>query len=69
MAVTDSGRFVLPDPTLELSEVVQRVISDEFRSTITGEMKQPIDAHHGVHIQRFITAVADSIEMGDAVTP
>ncbi|MFL6044658.1 MAG: Gfo/Idh/MocA family protein [Propionibacteriaceae bacterium] len=67
MAVTDSGRFVLPDPTAELSEVVQRVISDEFRRTITGEMEQPIDAHHGVHVQRLITAVAASIEGPDVI--
>jgi predicted dehydrogenase len=67
-AVTDAGHTILEDPTPYEPGEVQRAITDEFTKAIRGEIRQPLDARHGVHLQRLLAAVAESIETGDAVS-
>ncbi len=66
-AVTDAGRFVLPDPTPDPPEPVQRAIMEEFVRTVSGELVQPLDVHRGVRLQRLIAAVLQSLQTQDAV--
>jgi predicted dehydrogenase len=67
-AVTDAGHALLDDPTPHQPGEVQRAITDEFARAIRGEIRQPLDAHHGVHLQRLLAAVAESIDTGAAVS-
>jgi predicted dehydrogenase len=67
VAVTDGGRFVLPDPTPDPPDVVRRTIADEFARTVRGELAQPIDVHHGLRIQRILAAVQKSAATGSPV--
>jgi len=66
-AVTDVGRFVLPDPTPDPLEPVQRAIMEEFVRTVSGGLVQPLDVHRGVRLQRLIAAVLQSLQTEDAV--
>jgi predicted dehydrogenase len=67
-AVTDAGLVVLADPTPYQPDAVQRVITDEFARAARGEFRQPLDVHHGVHLQRLLAAVAASIDARDTVS-
>jgi predicted dehydrogenase len=64
-SVTDAGQVVLADPTPYQPAGVQRAIMDRFARAVRGEVRQPLDVHHGVHLQRLVTAVAESIRTGD----
>ena len=66
-AATDAGRAVLDDPTPREPAAVQRTIAAEFAATVAGELRQPLDVHHGVRLQRLVAAVAEAIDTGDAV--
>jgi predicted dehydrogenase len=68
-AVTDTGRFVLADPSAVLQGDVQRAIADQFARAVRGESGQEIDVHHGVRLQRLLDAVAESIRTGQPATP
>jgi predicted dehydrogenase len=68
-AITDSGRVLLADPTPYQPGEVQRVIAEEFARTVQGEIDQPVDVHRGVHLQRLIAAVAESIGTAQTVNP
>jgi predicted dehydrogenase len=68
-AVTDAGRFVLADPTPYQPAEVQRVIAEEFGRAVRAEIRQPLDVHRGVRLQRLIAAVDAAIDSGDAVSP
>lgn len=64
-AVTDAGHTALADPTPYEPGAVQRAIADEFARAVRGTVRQPLDVHHGVHLQRLLAAVAESIDTGD----
>jgi predicted dehydrogenase len=66
-AVTDTGHAILADPTPYQPGDVQHTIADEFARAVRGEVRQPLDVHRGVRLQRLIAAVAESIDTGDAV--
>lgn len=66
-AISDAGRVLLADPTPYDPAPLLRVIADEFARTVRGEIDQPFDAHRGVHLQRLIAAVAESIDTAQAV--
>jgi predicted dehydrogenase len=68
-AVTDAGRVVLADPTPYQPAEVQRVIVEEFVRTVRGEIRQPLDVHRGVRLQRLIAAVDTAIDTADATSP
>jgi predicted dehydrogenase len=67
-AVTDAGHVVLADPTPYQPGEVQRAIADEFARAVRGEFRQPLDVHHGVHLQRLVAAVAESIDTRDTAS-
>ena len=67
-AVTDAGHVVLADPTPYEPAEVQRTIADEFARAVRGEIRQPLDVHRGVRLQRLIAAVAESIDTGRGVS-
>jgi len=67
-AATDAGHAVLDDPTPYQPGEVQRTITDEFTRTIRGELRQPLDVHRGVHLQRLLAAVAEALDTRDAVS-
>jgi len=73
-ALTDAGRLVMADPASGGagsggSDDVPRRVVEEFAQAIRGEQLQQIDVHHGVHIQRLLAAVAESIDASSATTP
>ena len=45
-----------------------QTIAAEFACTVRGERPQPLDVHQGVHLQRLIAAVAESIDSKTVVT-
>jgi predicted dehydrogenase len=67
-AATEAGRTVLDDPTPDEPGAVQRVITAEFARTVRGELRQRLDVHHGVRLQRLVAAVAESIDTGDTAS-
>ena len=67
-AVTAAGSVVLPDPTPYEPGPLLHTIAAEFACTVRGERPQPLDVHRGVHLQRLIAAVAESIDSKTVVT-
>ena len=61
---TDQGLLRLADPTPHDPAPVQRTIADEFARTIRRELRQPLDVHHGVRLQRLLAAVAAAAGTG-----
>ena len=68
-AVTDSGRTTLADPTPHEPAALLRTIADSFVRTVRGETSDGPDVHTGVHLQRLMAAVEESIESGRVVAP
>ena len=68
-AVTDAGRFVLADPTPDPPGDVQCTIAAEFGRAVHGETAQSLDVHHGVRLQRLLSAVAQSVRTRRSVIP
>ena len=68
-AITDAGRVLLADPTPYQPGGVQRAIAEEFVRTVRGEIRQPLDVHRGVRLQRLISAVGKAIDTAEAVSP
>jgi predicted dehydrogenase len=68
-AVTDAGRVLLADPTPHQPGAVQRTIAAEFVATVRGEIRQPLDVHRGVRLQRLLAAADTAIDTGQAVRP
>lgn len=66
-AVTDAGHAVLDDPTPYQPSEVRRAIAEEFAQTVRGEVRQPLDVHHGVHLQHLLAAVTEAVESGSVV--
>lgn len=59
-AVTDAGRFVLPDPTPYTPGAVQQAITDTFARTVSGDLAPTLDVHRGVRLQHLIAAALQS---------
>lgn len=66
-AVTESGRTTLADPTPHEPAALLRTIADSFVRTVRGETSDGPDVHTGVHLQRVIAAVVESIDTGKVV--
>lgn len=67
LVVTDDGRRTLADPAPERPDDVWRAITGEFVSAVRGEAGQPLDARHGLRLQRILAAARASVSSGSQV--
>ena len=67
LAVTDDGRHTLADPWPERPDDVWRAITGEFARAVRGAARQPLDAAHGLHLQRILAAGQESTRTGSPV--
>jgi predicted dehydrogenase len=67
LVVTDDRRRTLADPEHDPPEDVRRAITGEFAAAVRGETRQPLDAAHGLHLQRILAAARESASTGSPV--
>ena len=68
-AVTDAGRTTLADPSPHDPAALLRAIADSFVGAVNGDAADAPDVHTGVHLQRLIAAVEESLDSGRVVAP
>lgn len=63
-ALTDAGRVTMADPGTQARSDVQRTVMEEFCRAVDGTSDAGLDVHRGLHLQRLLTAVDRSVELG-----